>query len=194
MWVRFAILSVCSARRAVILGEPLRALLVNRRTEISIGPFCVARRSFVATDSGSPTPRCNRQPCLGDFTIWQRLQALSSLSCSSSLGLRLNANRWAACGLWTVFVWVRFAILRVCSTRRAIIQGKCLRRLIYNWRTAIALAHSRIGRRSFVATDSGSPTPRCNRRPCRGVQDRADFMGKLVPSIVFLLSRGAAER
>ena len=39
-----------------------------------------------------------------------------------------------------------------------------------------------------------NPTPRCNRRPCRGVQDRADFMGKLVPFIVFVLSRGAAER
>ena len=30
--------------------------------------------------------------------------------------------------------------------------------------------------------------------PWRGVQDRADFMGKLVPSILFLASRGAAER
>ena len=36
-------------------------------------------------------------------------------------GTRLNASRWAACGLWTVFVWVPFANLRVCSARWAVI-------------------------------------------------------------------------
>ena len=44
----------------------------------------------------SPTPRCNRQPWLGDFTVWWLLQARLGLSCSSSPGLRLNASRWVA--------------------------------------------------------------------------------------------------
>ena len=63
----------------------------------------------------------------------------SNLSRSSkpvpSSRTRLMAGRWAACGLWTVFVWVRFAVLRVCSVRQAVIQGKRPRRLIYNRRT-----------------------------------------------------------
>ena len=178
VWVRFAILRVCSARRAVILGEPLRALLANRRTEISIGPFCVARRSFVVTDSGSPTPRCNRQPCLGDFTIWQWLQALSGLSCSSSPGLRLNANRWVACGLWTVFVWVRFAVLRVCSVHQAVIQDKCSRCLMDNRRTPFSFAHSQVARRSFVATNLVQPNTALQPTPLVGRSRSGRFYGK----------------
>ena len=46
------------------------------------------------------------------------------LFCSSSPGLRLNANRWAAVAWEQIFVWVRFAVLRVCSARRAVIQGE----------------------------------------------------------------------
>ena len=72
-------------------------------------------------------------------------------------GARLNANRWAACGLWTVFVWVRFAVLRVCSVRQAVIQGKRPRRLIYNRRRPISTARSRIVRRSFVAVNLVQP-------------------------------------
>ena len=121
VWVRFAVLRVCSARRAVIQGEPPRALLANRRSEISIGPFCIVRRSFVATDSGSPTPRCNRHPCRGVQDQADFSESLCHVSCSSSPGSRLNAIRWAACGLWIAFVWVPFAILRVCSARWAVI-------------------------------------------------------------------------
>ena len=38
-----------------------------------------------------------------------------------SPGARLNANRWAAVAWEQAFVWVRFAILRVCSARWAVI-------------------------------------------------------------------------
>ena len=96
VWVRLANLRVCSARRAVPLGEPLRTLLANRRTGISIGPFCVVRRSFVATDSGSPTPRCNLRPCRGVQDQADFSESLCHLSGLSSPGARLNANRWAA--------------------------------------------------------------------------------------------------
>ena len=156
---------VRSARRAVILGELPRASFTKRRIPISIKPFRFVRRSFVATDSGNPTPRCNRRPWRGVQDQADFSESLCHLSSSSLPGSRLNAIRWAACGLWTVFVWVQFVNLRSCSVHRAVIQGKRPSRLIDNRRTAISLTHSCFVRRSFVATNSGSPTPPCNRRP-----------------------------
>ena len=67
------------------------------------------------------------------------------------------ANRWAAVAWKQVFVWVRFAILRVCSARRAVIQGERPRRLMDNRRTPFSIAHSRIVRRSFVAFNPERP-------------------------------------
>ena len=121
----------------------------------------------------SPTPRCNRRPCRGVQDQADFSESLCHLSSSSPPGSRLNANRWAACGLWTVFVWVRFASLRVCSARRAVIQDKRPRRLSINRCTAIALVHSRIARCSFVALNLVQPNtamqPTC-------------FVGAILPS------------
>ena len=138
--------------------------------------------------SCSPAPRCNRQPCLADFSVRWQLQTFPGLSHSSSPGLRLNASRWAACGLWRVFVRVRFAILRVCSARRAVIQDKRLRRLIYNRCTAIALVHSRIARCSFVALNLVQPNTVMQPTCFVGAILPSGGMGTLSRSIVFVPS------
>ena len=87
---------VRSARRAVILGELPRASFTKRRIPISIKPFRFVRRSFVATDSGNPTPRCNRRPWRGVQDQADFSESLCHLSSSSPPGSRLNANRWTA--------------------------------------------------------------------------------------------------
>ena len=135
----------------------------------------------------SPTIASSRRPCRRDFVNQFQVPCHLGLSSLSPARLQLKLGRWAAVACEQVFVWVRFTVLRACSARRAVLLGEPLRALLANRRTQISIGPFCVVRRSFVALNSGSPTPRCNRRPWRGVQDRADFMGKLVPFIVFVL-------
>ena len=79
----------------------------------------------------SPTPRCNRRPwrCVQDRADFS--ESLCHLSCFSSPGARLMANRWAACGVGSNLMWVRFAHLRVRPARRAVILGEPSRCVFY---------------------------------------------------------------
>ena len=142
-----------------------------------------------------PTPPCNRRALSPRF---YGLVAATNRSCSitpmPSCRTRLMAIRWAACGLWTVFVWVRFAILRVCSARRAVIPGKRLCRLIYNRRTAISLAHSCFVRRSFVAVNLVQPNTALQPTALSGRFHHFVVAWSFARFILFLLSRAAAER
>ena len=90
----------------------------------------------------------------------------------------MNVNRWAACGLWIAFVWVPFAILRVCSARQAVILGKRPRRLFYNRRTPFSIARSCIVRRSFVAFNLVQPNTALQPTPLVGRSRSGRFHGK----------------
>ena len=133
MRVRFAILRVCSARRAVIQDKRPRRLIYNRCTAVALVHSRIARCSFVALNLVQPNTAMQPTCFVGAILASGGMGTLSrSIVFVPSSRTRLMANRWAACGLWTVFVWIPFAILRACSARRAVILGKCLRCLIYN--------------------------------------------------------------
>ena len=120
-------------------------------------------------------------------------ESLCHVSCLSSPGARLNANRWAAVACEQIFVWVKFTNLRVCSARRAVILAKPSRRLIYNQCTRISTVYPCFVWRSFVATNSGSPTPPCNRRPLSAIL-LAGGISSAVASVRFVPTRpGAAD-
>ena len=114
--------------------------------------------------------------------------AVASVRPVLSCRTRLMASRWAACGLWRVFVWVQFAILRVYSARRAVIQGKRSRRLLLNRRTVISSARSRVVRRSFVAFHPARPNTAMQPTCSVGAISPAGGMGTLSRSIVFVPS------
>ena len=62
--------------------------------------------------------------CRGDFTISGMVRFSHSILFAPSSRTRLMANRWAAVAWEQVFVWVRFAVLRACSARRAVLLGE----------------------------------------------------------------------
>ena len=111
-------------------GQSVSQAILNRSTlssrllalgassqSIGVVPSCYAAQHRVATD----TPG-------GAFKIRPILVKVCAIYPAPRLqGARLNARRWAAVAWEQVFVWVRFASLRVCSARRAVILGEPLR-------------------------------------------------------------------
>ena len=100
-----------SARLLGALGRDLGQMPTSFALQSA---YTFLNRSFLyrpalirGVQSGATQHRVATDATGGAFKIGPILrESLCHLSCLSSPGARLNAIRWAACGLWRVFVWV----------------------------------------------------------------------------------------
>ena len=171
-------------------GEPIAAVFVEQGLAVyGVEASAFFDRPFhaiVAWGLLFPLPPATQRELIGKMG-----RALASGGCRLLAGCQYR-SRVRVVGphvAWEqISVWVRFANLRVCSARRAVILGKRPRRLFYNRRTAIALVHSRIVRCSFVALNLVQPNTAMQPTCSVGAISPSGGMGPLSRSIVFVPS------